>query len=205
LRKNVADPLDPKNWEAYSPKHENEIKDAFEDLNVPVVRKPPPPPKQHHQHHAEEGHLRAAARTTANNNNNNHNHNENSTHANNNKTAEPSQQTMKRVVSKAETIIQRTIRYPEHDMIAPQLNIPNPGISSPPRPSSMEKNHNMKPTSSFMKLSIEENPTPQTIPPPIYGDQGNIGEKHVLVMVGLRNACVNIFDFFMAQTQKFST
>jgi len=185
LRKNVADPLDPKNWEAYSPKHENEIKDAFEDLNVPVERKPPPPPKQHHHHHAEEGHLRAAARTTANNNNNNNNHNENSTHANNNKTAEPSQQTMKRVVSKAETIIQRTIRYPEHDMIAPQLNIPNPGISSPPRPSSMEKNHNMKPTSSFMKLSIEENPTPQTIPPPIYGDQGNIGEKHVLVMVGL--------------------
>merc|ERR1712159_570120 len=43
----------------------------------------------------------------------------------------------------------------------------------------------MKPTTSFMKLSIEENPTPQTIPPPIYGDQGNIGEKHVLVMVGL--------------------
>ena len=68
-------------------------------------------------------------------------------------------------------------------MIAAQKNIPNPGVSSPPRPSSLEKG--MKPTASFMKLSIEENPTPQTIPPPIYGDQGNIGEKHVLVMVGL--------------------
>lgn len=30
-----------------------------------------------------------------------------------------------------------------------------------------------------------ENPTPQSIPPPKYGDQGIIGEKHVLIMVGL--------------------
>ena len=38
--------------------------------------------------------------------------------------------------------------------------------------------------SSFV-LAPEDNPTPQLVPPPTFGDQGNIGEKHVLVMVGL--------------------
>ena len=35
------------------------------------------------------------------------------------------------------------------------------------------------------KEQFVDNPKPQSIPPPIYGDQGIIGEKHVLVMVGL--------------------
>ena len=38
---------------------------------------------------------------------------------------------------------------------------------------------------SFAEFGAVENPTPQSIPPPKYGDQGIIGEKHVLVMVGL--------------------
>lgn len=39
-------------------------------------------------------------------------------------------------------------------------------------------------TSSFI-LDAEANPTPQSVAPPVFGDLGNIGEKHVLVMVGL--------------------
>ena len=39
-------------------------------------------------------------------------------------------------------------------------------------------------TSSFV-LDAEANPTPQSVAPPVFGDLGNIGEKHVLVMVGL--------------------
>ena len=39
-------------------------------------------------------------------------------------------------------------------------------------------------TSSFV-LDAEANPTPQSVVPPVFGDLGNIGEKHVLVMVGL--------------------
>ena len=37
---------------------------------------------------------------------------------------------------------------------------------------------------SSFTLAAEDNPTPQSVPPPTFGDQGNIGEKHVLVMVG---------------------
>lgn len=35
------------------------------------------------------------------------------------------------------------------------------------------------------KAQFVDNPKPQSIAPPVYGDQGIIGEKHVLVMVGL--------------------
>ena len=88
--------------------------------------------------------------------------------------------------------------------------------------------------SSFV-LAPEDNPTPQSVPPPTFGDQGNIGEKHVLVMVGLpargefifrgcsnclpirthlcsfqvrrtwRNGCANIFDSFTAHGPRCST
>ena len=40
-------------------------------------------------------------------------------------------------------------------------------------------------TFAEFKEQFGANPTPQSIPPPKYGDQGIIGEKHVLVMVGL--------------------
>ena len=88
--------------------------------------------------------------------------------------------------------------------------------------------------SSFV-LAPEDNPTPQLVPPPTFGDQGNIGEKHVLVMVGLpargefifrgcsnclpirthsysfqvrrtwRNGCANIFGSFTAHGPRCST
>ena len=88
--------------------------------------------------------------------------------------------------------------------------------------------------SSFV-LAPEDNPTPQLVPPPTFGDQGNIGEKHVLVMVGLpargefisiylftptvcphviflfqvrrtwRNGCANIFGSFTARGPRCST
>ena len=50
--------------------------------------------------------------------------------------------------------------------------------------------------SSFV-LAPEDNPTPQLVPPPTFGDQGNIGEKHVLVMVGLpaRGEFISIYLF----------
>jgi hypothetical protein len=46
-------------------------------------------------------------------------------------------------------------------------------------------------------LAPEDNPTPQLVPPPTFGDQGNIGEKHVLVMVGLpaRGEFISIYLF----------
>ena len=63
------------------------------------------------------------------------------------------------------------------------------------------------------KLTPEENPMPQSVPPPIYGDQGNIGEKHVLVMVGLpargkthmaKRLCQYLRFFHGARTQVFN-
>ena len=172
----VADPLDPKNWEAYSPKSsdEGERRDAFTSLNADDEyfrrtggTKPLPPPKETTRVVENTRLGKATLKQEVLDSSNFSNSEKHSV-----------------ATTVVETISQRTIRYPEQDMIAAQMNIPNPGVSSPPRPSSLEKGC-MKPTTSFMKLSIEENPTPQTIPPPIYGDQGNIGEKHVLVMVGL--------------------
>ena len=67
-------------------------------------------------------------------------------------------------------------------------------------------------TSSFV-LDAESNPTPQSIPPPVFGDQGNIGEKHVLVMVGLpargkthmaKRLCQYLRFFHGARTQVFN-
>jgi len=199
----VTDPLDPKNWEAYSPKssNEEERKDAFTSLNADDDHfrrtggtKPPPPPKEGNATKSTiaSGITRHILDTTSNV----VKVTEKQQFVENNRVgkAAPKQEAEDNInisnsekqftATSAETISQRTIRYPEQDVIAPQKNIPNPGVSSPPIPSSLDKG-GMKPTASFMKLSLEENPTPQTIPPPIYGDQGNIGEKHVLVMVGL--------------------
>jgi broad specificity phosphatase PhoE len=199
----IADPLDPQNWEAYSPKSstEGERKDAFTSLNADDEyfrrtggTKPPPPPIESNR--AKSMSISGVTRHVLDATSDVvkvSKESEKQQLVGNNRVgpAAPKQEVRDSVnnsngekqPSSAETISQRTIRYPEQDMIAAQKNIPNPGVSSPPRPSSLEKG--MKPTASFMKLSIEENPTPQTIPPPIYGDQGNIGEKHVLVMVGL--------------------
>jgi hypothetical protein len=67
-------------------------------------------------------------------------------------------------------------------------------------------------TSSFV-LAADQNPTPQSIPPPSFGDQGNIGEKHVLVMVGLpargkthmaKRLCQYLRFFHGARTQVFN-
>ena len=62
-------------------------------------------------------------------------------------------------------------------------------------------------------LDADANPTPQSIPPPVFGDQGNIGEKHVLVMVGLpargkthmaKRLCQYLRFFHGARTQVFN-
>jgi adenylate kinase family enzyme len=77
---------------------------------------------------------------------------------------------------------------------------------------SMGKGPVTRNTSSFV-LDAEANPTPQSIPPPVFGDQGNIGEKHVLVMVGLpargkthmaKRLCQYLRFFHGARTQVFN-
>lgn len=66
---------------------------------------------------------------------------------------------------------------------------------------------------SSFTLAAEDNPTPQSVPPPTFGDQGNIGEKHVLVMVGLpargkthmaKRLCQYLRFFHGARTQVFN-
>ena len=68
-------------------------------------------------------------------------------------------------------------------------------------------------TRASFVLDAESNPTPQSIPPPVFGDQGNIGEKHVLVMVGLpargkthmaKRLCQYLRFFHGARTQVFN-
>ena len=196
----VADPLDPKNWEAYSPKSsdEGERRDAFTSLNADDEyfrrtggTKPLPPPKEITRV-VENTRLGKATLKQEVLDSSNFSNSE------------------KHSMATVETISQRTIRYPEQDMIAAQMNIPN-RVSSPPRPSSLEKGC-MKPTTSFMKLSIEENPTPQTTLHH-YGDQGNIAKSMSLSWLAYqrevkrtwRNVCVSIFDSFTARIRKCST
>ena len=66
---------------------------------------------------------------------------------------------------------------PEEKLVGKtSTSAPNDGASPEVLPKTLDE---------FKEQFNVDNPKPQSIPPPIYGDQGIIGEKHVLVMVGL--------------------